>query len=124
MIYLTAQHETPPSVITLEGTQYPVTRMIELDDAIGLAAIGVYQHITAEGDAPLGYTDWALVDGQYVREPAGTEAERNAALLKQKWVFEAQAKKQRDAEKLLAQPIPDQPSASDIEARIQALRIL
>ena len=45
-----------------------------------MADLGIYPHITAEGTAPLGYTDWVLIDGAYHREPAGTPEERQAAL--------------------------------------------
>ena len=83
MIYLTADHNPAPRVLVHGGTQYPVASMIARDDTTGLAALGIYPHVTLEGSAPLGYTDWTLADGVYSREPAGTPAERDAAALEQ-----------------------------------------
>ena len=84
MIYLTAEHQHPPRTLTLEGVQYPVAALIEQKATTKLAEIGAaYLHVTVEGDAPLGYSDWEYIDGQYVRGPAGTEEERAAAALQQ-----------------------------------------
>jgi hypothetical protein len=83
MNYLTSTHTTPPRHVELNGMLHPIQPLIKANDTARLAELGVYPHITADGPAPLGYTAWTLVDGAYHREPAGTDAERNAALLDQ-----------------------------------------
>lgn len=79
-MYLTATHQSPPSHITHNGKRWPVQTLIANDDRATLAELGVYWHVTAEGEAPLGHTDWTLIDGEYRREPAGTIEERQAAI--------------------------------------------
>jgi hypothetical protein len=84
MNYLTITHQVPPTHIQHNGQAVAPAPLIsraragDTDALAKLAAIGVYPHETAPGDAPLGYTEWALVDGTYVREPAGTPDERAA----------------------------------------------
>ncbi|WP_296810739.1 hypothetical protein [Thiocapsa sp.] len=80
MPYLTFQHTPAPSHITLNGKRWPVQILIARNDRDLLAQGGIYPHVTAEGAAPLGYTDWALIDDEYRREPAGTPEERQAAI--------------------------------------------
>ena len=83
MKYLTADHTTPPRHVTQNGRLIPTRPLIAAQNTAKLAELGIYPHVTAPGAAPLGYTDWVLVDGQYVREPAGTQEERDAAELVQ-----------------------------------------
>lgn len=80
MIYLTETHRSPPAVVELDGLLHPTAPLIERDDTARLAELGIHPHVTAEGEAPLGYTDWVLTDGTYYREPAGTQEEIDAAL--------------------------------------------
>ena len=80
MLYLTADHSPAPEFISAAGMLHPTAPLIERDDTARLAALGLYPHETAPGDAPLGYTDWVLSDGVYSRIPAGTETERAEAL--------------------------------------------
>jgi len=80
MTYLTQSHTTVPHHIEHEGYLVPTRPLIQRGDSQKLATLGIYPHITTEGDAPLGYTDWQFDGSQYTREPAGTEAERQAAL--------------------------------------------
>lgn len=80
MQYLTSTHTAPPAHILADGKRWPVATLIARNDTARLADLGIYPHITAEGTAPLGYTDWVLIDGAYHREPAGTPEERQAAI--------------------------------------------
>ena len=81
--YLTESHETPPRIISLDGKQYPINRLIHLNEVDLLATLGVYQHETQDGDAPLEYTDWSFnaEEKKYTREIAGTPEEIEAKLL-------------------------------------------
>jgi hypothetical protein len=72
---LTAQHKRPGRTITIGGQVYPTQLQIYRENWALLAEVGVYRHVTAEGPAPLGYTDWVLTGDTYTREPAGTDAE-------------------------------------------------
>ena len=78
-MYYTAEHQSPPSHIPQNGQLVPVRKLIKREDTTRLAELGIYPHITAPGEAPLGYTDWVFDGTQYSREPAGTQAERDAA---------------------------------------------
>ena len=80
MTYLTADHLPVPEFVAADGMLHPTAPLIERDDTARLAALGIYPHETAPGDAPLGYTDWVLTEGVYSRAPAGTESERADAL--------------------------------------------
>ena len=81
MRILTAQHTRPGRTVTVNGQVYPTQLLIDREDWAKLAQGGAYRHVTAEGPAPLGYTDWVLTGDTYTREPAGTQAERDAAAL-------------------------------------------
>lgn len=118
MMYLTAQHTNPPRVITHEGTSYPVLRLIELGDTATLAMLGVYPHETAEGDAPLGYTDWVLDNGIFIREPAGTQTERDAYYSRLKWRAQAVIRQRKTLQALIDAP------DTDPAARVAALQQL
>jgi len=85
MIYKTQTHQAPPRHIKHDGMLTPTAPLIRADDRDTLATLGIYPHITLPGDAPLGYTAWQVTgDGHYAREPAGSEAEREAARLRQR----------------------------------------
>jgi hypothetical protein len=120
MIILTTDQKRPPSHLTIDGNVWPTQVLIDREQWDTLAEHGIYRHVTADGPAPLGYTDWVLVDGQYVREPAGTQAERNAYLLRQTWARQKQLKQQRQARRTLAVP-SDDPA---VDAKINAVQTL
>ena len=130
-MYLTQLHQSPPSHITYNGKRWPVQTLIARDDRAMLAQGGIYWHVTTEGEAPLGYTDWALIDNEYRRESAGTPEERQAAIeaavaaqreadLKAQWAQQAADRKTREANAVLAQPAtPD-----NLSDQLAAIRLL
>jgi hypothetical protein len=75
MTYLTQSHTTPSRHIEHDGYLVPTRPLIDRGDTEKLAALGIYPHVTTEGDAPLGYTDWQFDGSQYTRQPAGTAEE-------------------------------------------------
>ena len=79
MIYLTQTHQTPPRHVQTGEVLTPTAPLIQREDTSALAALGIYPHVTAPGDAPLGYTAWEFDGTQYNRAPAGTESEREEA---------------------------------------------
>ncbi len=81
--YLTAAHQRPPAYVLVDGMPHPTAGAIASGNPARLAALGIYPHQTAQGPAPLGYTDWVLADGTYSRQPAGTAEEIAAILLEQ-----------------------------------------
>jgi hypothetical protein len=130
-MYLTAAHQSPPSHITLNGKRWPVATLIARDDQAMLATLGVYPHETAPGEAPLGYTDWALADGEYRREPAGTPEERQAAIdaavaaareaeLAAQWAQQAADRATREANEALAEPT----TSENLSQQLAAIRLL
>lgn len=84
MNYLTHDHAPPPTHILADGLRHPVAPLIRREDIHRLSQLGVLRHITADGAAPLGYGPWQLAEDahgvHYVREPAGTPEERQAAI--------------------------------------------
>jgi hypothetical protein len=84
MRILTTEQKQPPSHITIDGNVWPTKVLIDREQWDTLAEHGIYRYITADGPAPLGYTDWTLETdgvGPYRhRAPAGTEAEKLVAL--------------------------------------------
>jgi hypothetical protein len=80
--YLTEQHQSPPSRVEHDGMLHPTKPLIAANDIARLAQLGIYRHITEEGDAPLGYSEWSEqsdTDGiYYSRTRLGTEEEREA----------------------------------------------
>ena len=85
MSYLTAEHTTPPRVITKDVVEYPVARLIKLRDTATLATLGIYPHEYYTGtDAPLG-VEWQYddADAKWVQVPIGTEEERADAAITQ-----------------------------------------
>ena len=84
MIFMTAEHRPPERHILQNDHLHAVAPLIRREDIHRLAQLGVLRHITAEGPAPLGYGPWQLAEDahgvHYVREPAGTPEERQAAL--------------------------------------------
>jgi len=79
MKYLTQSHKTPPRHVQHDGMLTPTAPLIKREDTAALAVLGIYPHVTASGDAPLGYTDWQFDGTQYTRKPAGTPEEREVA---------------------------------------------
>jgi hypothetical protein len=117
---LTTDQKRPPSHLTIDGNVWPTQVLIDREQWDTLAEHGIYRHVTADGPAPLGYTDWALVDGQYVREPAGTQAERDTATNQQRW---AQQHVIRERKRL--QAVIDAPDdAYPMSERVNALKQL
>lgn len=72
-MYLTATHVAPPAHVIHDGARIPTAPLIARGDDATLAALGIYPHHTEDGPAPLGYTEWDLIDGAYYRQPDGTE---------------------------------------------------
>lgn len=83
MDYRTSTHDPAPTHIDRDGRLIPTAPLIARQDTVRLAALGLYPHVTTDDPAPLGYTDWRLDGDQYVRDPAGTDDERAAALAAQ-----------------------------------------
>lgn len=83
MTYLTSTHQTPPAFVAKDGMFHPTAEALAQQDSERLAELDIWQHVTAEGDAPLGYTDWEFEELGFTRQPAGTEAEIAAALEQQ-----------------------------------------
>ena len=83
MPYLTSTHQTPPAYVHQGDMLHPTAEAIASNDTARLAELDLWPHVTAEGPAPLGYTDWTLADGVYSRQPAGTPEEIAAALAAQ-----------------------------------------
>ena len=77
--YLTADHQDPGQFIRHDGMLIP-REIYQLDPA----TYGLVAHVTPDGLAPLGYTVWVeQADGSFSRNLAGTQEERDAALLQQ-----------------------------------------
>lgn len=76
--YLTADHQHPGQFIR-HGEMLIPRAIYESDPA----TYGLVPHITPDGPAPLGYSIWAFIDGDYYRELNGTEEERAQAILDQ-----------------------------------------
>jgi len=82
----TTDLKSPPKHISVSGGIQSTAPLIELEEWATLAQAGIYRYVTAEGPAPLGYTEWELRQDAagrdyYYREPAGTQEERDAAAL-------------------------------------------
>ena len=83
MQYLTSAHAAPPAYVRIGDMLHPTAEAIAANDTARLAELDIWPHITVDGDAPLGYTDWSFADGVYTREPAGTPEEIAVALEQQ-----------------------------------------
>ena len=83
MQYLTATHQTPPAYVHQGDMLHPTAEAIATNDTARLAELDLWPHVTVDGPAPLGYTDWIFADGVYTRQPAGTPEEIAAALEQQ-----------------------------------------
>ena len=83
MQYLTATHQTPPAYVHQGDMLHPTAEAIATNDTARLAELDLWPHVTVDGPAPLGYTDWTLADGIYTRQPDGTPEEIAAALEQQ-----------------------------------------
>ena len=84
MKYLNAQLQTPPPTLTVGGITHPVRSLIEREDNGALAELDIYPKVPDAESSSLGYTEYELVNGQWVREPNGTPEEREAAELNQR----------------------------------------
>lgn len=120
MRYLTSNHTAPPPRSTYGDGTISTQILIARDDVVTLAANDIYRHETAKGEAPLGYTDWALADGIYTREPAGTQAERDAHTKREQWAANAEQRKRNEAQQTIATPLDD----DETQRRIDALNTL
>ena len=92
MIYLTSTHQTPPAYVHQGDMLHPTAEAIASNDTARLAELDLWPHVTTEGPAPLGYTDWSFADGVYTREPSGT-AEEIAAALEQQAIAELEQRR-------------------------------
>ena len=130
-MYLTATHQSPTSHVEIDLKRWPVQILTARNDRAKLAQGAIYWHVTAEGEAPLGYTDWTLVDGEYRREPAGTPEERQAAIdaaaaaaheaaLAAQWAQQAADRSKREANEALAEPT----TPENLSQQLAAIRLL
>jgi hypothetical protein len=83
MDYLTKDHQVPPRHIRLGDYLVPTEAMLMNQETEELKKYDIYPHITIEGDAILGYSDWVLENDQYVRRPLGTSEEISVFRYKQ-----------------------------------------
>lgn len=82
MDYLTQDHQYPPQHIRIDDRLIPTAAMIANGETDELLKYNIYPHVTVEGPAPFGYTDWVFENNQYTRQPIGTTEEINAELYK------------------------------------------
>ena len=82
-MYLTQDHQLPTAFILKDDHYHPTATLIEANDSTRLRELGIYPHVTMEGPAPLGYTDWVLDNDTYSRTPLGTVEEIALALEQQ-----------------------------------------
>ena len=78
MIYLTSTHQTPPAYVHQGDMLHPTAEAIAANDTARLAELDIWPHVTIEGLAPLGYTDWVFADG--VITPISTVANAKTRL--------------------------------------------
>ena len=131
-MYLTAAHQSPPSHIEIDLKRWPVAILIARDDRDLLAQGGIYWHVPDTEPSPhLGYTEYTLIDGEYVREPAGTPEERQAAIdasaaaareaaLATQWAQQAADRATREANEALAEPT----TSENLSQQLAAIRLL
>jgi hypothetical protein len=131
MIYMTAEHGPPGRHILQNGHLHAVAPLIRREDIHRLAQLGVLRHLTADGPAPLGYGPWRLAEDavgvHYVREPAGTQEERDVELARlalrerrAQWAQQAAERKAREARRVLA----TEATPETIKDHINAVRTL
>ena len=128
MIYLPANHTTPPQIARLDGKLWPTAPLIANNDTTKLAQLGIYPHHPIEPGIPypLG-KEWVEIDGEWFEETIGTEAEIQSALDAQaaaerraQWAAQAQARRAREARKTLAEPT----SPENFDAKLAAIQAL
>ncbi len=128
MIYLTANHQTPPQHARHADMLYPTAPLIAQGNTAMLAQLGIYPHHPLEPGIPypLG-KEWVETDGEWFEKAIGTPEEIQSALDAQaaadqraQWAIQAQARRAREARKILAEPTTEQ----NLDAKLAAIQTL